>query len=522
MNVESLVKEELSENITKDNIGLSSLKLGELDILKLYNEFCVDNKRKVISDININMSLSGDLGLDSLNQVELLVFIERRLKISINPDEYSYVNSLMDLLNLINKEAGTQEGQDSLKLNITDLHRYVTKEIPHFYNDVTEQEGRKLRIKDKIVYDFASANYLGLDLDQRIFERISSDLLKWGTHPSWSRAIASPQLYKELEQKISEVMDVPEVLVFPTITLIHMGILPLLATSNTLFLMDERVHKSVQEGVDLACAKGAHKKFFAHNDINALRSELNNSQEYEQILVCIDGVYSMTGLDACLPEIIELIKSCPKVTLYIDDAHGFGLWGHSPSETNPYGIGGGGLLKKYKIDIRNENVIYVAGLSKAFSSLAAFVTCRSVSELENFATASTFMNSGPCPTASLSSALTGLEISQSLEGDQIRKRLYDLTKRFITGIEQVGLVAKHENYFPLVSVEIGTIADVIEASKILWNCGILITPAVFPNAPIKQSMLRFTITAANTDEEIDAAIDALEIVRNQIPLAPYN
>jgi acyl carrier protein len=501
--------------------GSRESKLDGQRLLDSYITFTKSLKRKRIPDLHLDMQLSGDLGLDSIDQVEFLMHLEKEFAVSVDPDKSTSVRTLNDLLELINEIRESDLDTNYAGSGISDLVRHLIQEVPQFYNEVDEQFGRTLNIKGKVVYDFASANYLGLDLDQRIFKRIQKDLQKWGTHPSWSRAIASPPLYTELEVKLRKLLNAPNVLVFPTITLIHMGIMPLLATQETLFLLDERAHKSIQEGADLAYAKGAKKKFFKHNDIEDLKVELDKAKELEAVYVCIDGVYSMTGVDARLPEMVELCKAYPNTTVYVDDAHGFGLWGSAPDEINPFGTGGGGLLRKYGIDVKADKVIYVAGLSKAFSSLGAFVTCRSNDERELFSTASTFINSGPCPTASLSSALTGLDISQSPEGDVLRRRIYDLTKRFVTGTKEIGLVAQSRDYFPLVSVEIGTIAAVTQAAKILWSKGILITPAVYPNAPIKRSMLRFTITAANTIEEIDKAISALELVRDQIPSAPY-
>ncbi|WP_188085268.1 aminotransferase class I/II-fold pyridoxal phosphate-dependent enzyme [Pseudoalteromonas fuliginea] len=500
-------------------------KSGTIDgeqLLESYIGFCNKYKKKRIpQNLHLDLQLSGDLALDSIDQVEFLLHVEKTFGLSIDPDKSTNVRTFRDLLELINENQDADAKGGVPGVGITDLQRHLIEEVPQFYNEVDEQHGRTLKIKGKEVYDFASANYLGLDLDERIFAKIEEDLRKWGTHPSWSRAIASPELYTKLENTLSHVVGAPRVLVFPTVTLIHMGILPLVATPDTLFLMDERAHKSIQEGVDLAYAKGALKKFFKHNDLEDLQRELENARELDAVYICIDGVYSMTGVDAKLPEMIEMIRDYPNATIYVDDAHGFGLWGSNPSEENPYGTGGGGLLRKYNIDVNRDKVIYVAGLSKAFSSLGAFVTCRSDAELEMFATAATFINSGPCPTASLSSAQTGLEISQSSEGDEIRRYIFELTKRFVTGVREVGLVAESSDFYPLVSVEIGTIAAVTEAAKILWEKGILITPAVYPNAPIKRSMLRFTITAANTIEEIDNAINALEIVRDLVPSAPY-
>lgn len=504
-----------------DSAGTAGKKLDAARLLDSIRDFLKSSKKGSVPELQLNMALSGGLGLDSLEKVELLLHVEKAFGVSIDPDKSTSVETIEDLLGLVNGALEPDSEDAYSGPGITDLERHLIHEVPQFLNDVDEQRGRTLKIQGRTVYDFASANYLGLDLDERIFKRIQEDLHKWGTHPSWTRAIASPLPYVELEEVLCGVVGAPSVLVFPTVTLIHMGIMPLLAGRNTLFLLDERAHKSIQEGAELASAKGAETRTFPHNDVAALKQALEQARDRAAVYVCVDGVYSMTGVDARLPEMIALCRDYPNATLYVDDAHGFGIWGTAPDEKNPYGTGGGGLLRKYGVDVRADKVIYIAALSKSFSSLGAFITCRSGDEREFFSTASTFVNSGPCPTASLSSALMGLKISQSSEGDVIRRRIHDLTRRFIEGVKEVGLVVQNEGMFPLVSVEIGTIAAVTQAAKLLWSKGILITPAVYPNAPIKRSMLRFTITAANTPEEIDAAIDALELVRDQVPSAPY-
>ena len=491
-----------------------------LDVMRV---FVASRSKASTGILDMDAALGADLGFDSLDKVDLLLHLEKELHVSIDPDKSSEVETLRHLYALVEEAlAAPVDATVARGPGISDLEQHMIREVPHFLNEVSEQSGRALTIEGRHVHDFASANYLGLDLDRRVFAAIAADLEKWGTHPSWTRAIASPLPYRELERLLSDTVASPDALVFPTVTLIHMGILPLLSGAGTLILMDERAHKSIQEGAALGRAKGATTRFFKHNDLADLRAQLDAATAFGTVLVCVDGVFSMTGTEAPIVALVELCRRYPAATLYVDDAHGFGVLGAAPDTADPYGTGGGGLLRKYGIDVVRDNVIYIGALSKAFSSLAAFVTVRGQAEREHFATASTFVNSGPCPVASLSSALAGLRISRSAEGDDIRRRIHALTKRFVDGVRGVGLSVQNEGYFPLVSVEIGSIAAVTQAAKILWERGVLITPAVYPNAPIKRSMLRFTFTAANTEGEVDDAIEALELVRDQIPSAPYD
>jgi 8-amino-7-oxononanoate synthase len=187
----------------------------------------------------------------------------------------------------------------------------------------------------------------------------------------------------------------------------------------------------------------------------------------------------------------------------------------------PYGHGGAGLLRKSGVTEGLEDVIYVAGLSKSFSSLAAFVSCRDAEEKQRLSAAATWVFSGPCPTASLATAIAGIDISLSEEGEELRAKLLDLTRLLVTTARDLGFVVENQNLFPLVSIVIGSVKDVVEACKILWRHGILITPAVYPTVPLHRSMLRFTLTAANTEEQVFQAIEALAEIRDLIPGAPY-
>ena len=93
---------------------------------------------------------------------------------------------------------------------------------------IDEQDGRRIRIGDQWLADFASCNYLGFDLDEEIIASVPEYLAKWGTHPSWSRLLGSPRLYPEIEEQMTELLGCEDVLLLPTITHIHTSVIPVL------------------------------------------------------------------------------------------------------------------------------------------------------------------------------------------------------------------------------------------------------------------------------------------------------
>src|SRR5215475_3885960 len=164
---------------------------------------------------------------------------------------------------------------------------------------IDEIDGRQIRIGDQWLTDYASCNYLGLDLDQEIIEAVPEYLRRWGTHPSWSRLLGSPILYEEIEEQLTALLGCEDSLVLPTITHIHMSVIPLLAASGTIFL-DARAHKTIYDGCQTARARGAAVKRFRFEDPDHL-DELLSAEHDPTRLVCMDGVNSMTGNPPDLP-----------------------------------------------------------------------------------------------------------------------------------------------------------------------------------------------------------------------------
>ncbi len=118
-------------------------------------------------------------------------------------------------------------------------------------NVVTEQRGRRIQVRGRWLDDFASCNYLGLDLRPEIMDCIGPAVCRWGTHPSWARMAAYPELYEQLEAKLAEVLGVEETIVLPTITLIAIGLIPAVAGKGSVIFADRFVHKVNHDGCRL-------------------------------------------------------------------------------------------------------------------------------------------------------------------------------------------------------------------------------------------------------------------------------
>jgi acyl carrier protein len=459
-------------------------------------------------------SLQGDLGLDSLAVAELLIEVEMAFDVRLGDSAIAELRTVEDVCGVLHEADQTGMPGRSEPDGLVGLQQRIFLQVPQLGAVVSEQDGRNVKIGGRWYSDFASANYLGLDLHPAVLASIPDAIRRWGAHPSWSRAVASPQIYEDLEQEIARFIGVPNALVFPTITLLHSGVLPVLAGTDGLILLDRAAHTSMQEAAQLAGSRGTAVDWFDHNDPYDLEWRLELHRERPRKIIAVDGVYSMSGAFPPLPEFARLARK-HGARVYVDDAHGLGVIGENPTPDNPYGDMGNGIVRHLGLPYDDE-IVYVGGMSKAFSSMAAFVSCANEDERRQLAMASTAVFSGPCPTASLASALAGLKISQGKEGSDIRRRLLSLTRELVAGARALGFAVDNNEMFPLVGVKIGYVPEVIKACKILWRHGILITPAVFPAVPLDRGALRFTVTAANTNEQVKLALEALRMVRDEL------
>jgi len=142
------------------------------------------------------------------------------------------------------------------------------------YDAVIDQvAGRRNRIGDQWLTDFASCNYLGFDLDPEIKDAIAPMVDAWGTHPSWSRLLGNPRPYLDIEERLTELLGAPDTLVLPTISQIHTTVIPVLVGQGTVF-MDAQAHKTIYDGCSIARGRGATLARFAANDPYDLEHQL--------------------------------------------------------------------------------------------------------------------------------------------------------------------------------------------------------------------------------------------------------
>ncbi|WP_064735958.1 aminotransferase class I/II-fold pyridoxal phosphate-dependent enzyme [Azohydromonas australica] len=384
---------------------------------------------------------------------------------------------------------------------------------------IEEQRGRQIRIGNRWLTDWASCNYLGLDLDEDVQASIGELVGRWGTHPSWSRLIGTPRPYVDIEEQLTELLGCEDVLCMPTITHIHMSVLPVLSGDGTIFL-DSRAHKTIYDGAMLAAGRGTRVVRFRHNDPQHLEQLLRQTKGAGPRVIAMDGINSMTGNAPDLAAFSSLASRHDGL-LYVDDAHGFGVIGErGAGEHCPYGARGNSVFRHQGVNY--DNAVLVGGLSKSYSSLLAFLALPTRLKEALKVLAPPYLYSGPSPVASLATVLAGLEVNRR-RGEVLRAEVWRKTGRVLDALRTLEIRTPNESGFPIIEIPLGHHEDIDAAGHFLFERGIYVTMAAFPLVPKSEVGVRVQVTAANTDAEVDHLIEVLDEMRHRFPMQmPHN
>jgi glycine C-acetyltransferase len=365
--------------------------------------------------------------------------------------------------------------------------------------------GREIVVLGRRVINFGSDSFLGLDRDPRVQQAIRLGLRKWGSHNGSSRAFASVRANIDAEERLAGWLGVESVLIYPSVMLANLGAIPGLTGRQDAIAMDEMAHSSMQEAAKIARANGTKVATFAHSDPQSLEQTLEALRPYRCALVCIDGVYSMSGKVPPMAELDAVARSADAV-LYIDDAHGTGVLGEHGRGTVLEALGS------------YDNAFVVGSLSKAFSCAGGFIGCSASFQRLLKIRSSPYVFGGPVVPCYLEAIGTVLDILCSTEYDALRARLDRSIARLTRGLTALGFVVMG-GATPIVSVKIGDEADTLKAGKFLFDQGFYVQSVLFPAVPYHAGVLRVQCNANHDDSTIDGLIAAFSQLGEAISLS---
>ena len=333
-----------------------------------------------------------------------------------------------------------------------------------------------------------SNNYLGLSTHPKVITAAVEATRTFGTGASGSRLISgNSELYTTLEANLAEAKGTEAALVFSSGYAANTSVIPVLAGEGDVVLSDALNHASIIDGCRLSRAT---KKVYQHCDVEHLKTLLSESTAFRRRLIVTDGVFSMDGDIAPLPDICDLAAEHDAMVL-VDDAHGFGVLGKD----------GGGTVAHFGLE--GEEIIQMGTLSKAVGALGGYIAgSHALIELL-INRARGFIFTTGLPPATLAAANAALDLIRS--APELRQRLFSHAKRLKTALTELGytLLPSETQILPVVLESPQRATSVAEA---LLAEGVF-APAIRPPAvPTGTSRLRLTVMATHTEAEIQQAI----------------
>lgn len=358
-----------------------------------------------------------------------------------------------------------------------------------------------INLNGRRVVNLSSNNYLGLATHPRLIEAAKRATELYGVGAGSVRTIVGNQdLLEELEEVLAEFKEEEAVTCFQSGLNCNIGTIQAIVSREDLILSDELNHASIIDGIRLSRAE---KAVYRHSDMEDLERLLKEKRSaYRNVLIITDGVFSMDGDIAKLPEIVELARKYDCLT-YVDDAHGSGVLGR----------GGRGTVDHFGL---NGQVDFIIGtLSKAIGVIGGYVASKKIVKEWLLHRARPLLFSTALPPAATAATIEAVKIL--MESDEYTKKLWDNARYFKAGLKDLGFDIGHSET-PITPVMIGEEAKTMEFSRELLEEGVFVSGIVYPTVPKGTGRCRVMLSASHTKEDLDFALRAFERVGRKLEI----
>ncbi|GAA4201755.1 aminotransferase class I/II-fold pyridoxal phosphate-dependent enzyme [Pedobacter jeongneungensis] len=362
-----------------------------------------------------------------------------------------------------------------------------------YFRSIESAQDTEVVIDGKKVLMFGSNSYLGLTNHPKIKEAAKAAIEKYGTGCAGSRFLnGSLDIHLELESRLAEYVGKEAAVLFSTGFQVNLGVISCLLDRNDYLLLDEYDHASIIDGSRLAFARTIK---YAHNDMQDLRRKLSRLPEDAAKLIVSDGIFSMEGDLVNLPEMVEIANEFG-ANIMMDDAHSLGV----------IGFNGSGTASHFNL---NDEVDLIMGtFSKSLASLGGFIagSTETIEFIKH--RARSLMFSASMPPSAVASVIAALDIIES-EPERIDK-LWDNTNYAKKLLTEAGFDIGHSNS-PIIPVYIRDNTKTFMITNILQQNGVFVNPVVSPAVPSDSSLIRFSLMATHSFEQIETAIEQLSV-----------
>lgn len=369
-----------------------------------------------------------------------------------------------------------------------------------YFREIEGKQGTEVDMGGHHVLMFGSNAYTGLTGDERVIEAGIQAMRKYGSGCAGSRFLnGTLDLHVQLEKELAEFVGKDEALCFSTGFTVNSGVIACLTGREDYIICDDRDHASIVDGRRLSFSTNLKYK---HNDMEDLERQLQKCNPDSVKLIVVDGVFSMEGDLANLPEIIRL-KHKYNATVMVDEAHGIGVFGRD----------GRGVCDYF--GLTDEVDIIMGTFSKSLASIGGFVAADKsiINWLRH--NARTYIFSASNTPAATAAAMEALHIIQR-EPERI-KALWEVTNYALDRFRENGFEIG-DTQSPIIPLYVRDTEKTFMVTKLAFEEGVFINPVIPPACAPQDTLVRFALMATHTKEQVDMAVERLIKVFRQLEI----
>ena len=377
--------------------------------------------------------------------------------------------------------------------NYREPQKFMKAGVYPYFREITSKQGTEVTdINGHKILMFGSNAYTGLTNDQRVIDAAKAALDKYGSGCAGSRFLnGTLDIHVRLEKELAEFEHKDDALCFSMGFAVNSGVIPSVVGRGDYIICDDRDHASIVDGRRLSFATSLHYK---HNDMEDLERVLQKLPHDAVKLIVVDGVFSMEGDLAKLPEIVELKKKY-NCSLMVDEAHGLGVFGKQ----------GRGVCDYFGV---TDDVDLIMGtFSKSLASVGGFIA--GDKDTINYIrhTCRTYIFSASDTPAATAAAMEALHIIKTEPERQ--QHLWDVTKYALKRFREEGFeIGDTES--PIIPLYVRDINKTFLVTKLAYDAGVFINPVIPPACAPQDTLVRFALMATHTEEQVEAGVQRLK------------
>lgn len=363
-----------------------------------------------------------------------------------------------------------------------------------YFRPISSEQNTEVMMDGKKVLMFGSNSYMGLTNHPKVIEAAVEATKKYGTGMAGSPFLnGTIDLHRNFEHRIAEYMGKEDAMLYSTGFGVNLGVVSTLTGREDYIILDEQDHASIIEGRRLSFSNYLKYK---HNDMESLENQLRKCDPEKVKLVVSDSVFSMEGDVANIPEMVKLAKKY-NATLMIDEAHGIGVFGE----------GGRGVVHHY--GAQDDVDLIMGTFSKSFASLGGFIaTDKEITNYLRHHSRSYIFTASITPAAT-AAANAALDIM--IAEPERQKHLWDITNYALENFRAMGLEIGHTST-PIIPLYIRDDYKTFQVTHDLLEEGVFVNPVVSPAVAPHDTLIRYSLMATHTKEQVARSLEAIEKV----------